>query len=241
VQHERGQIDAAADAYAKAIAILREVRDMRLEGVFLAARASALAQKAAIGHARNDLAVASRRLEEVGDPTLLAALALHRAAVLVAEARGSAPAEQAAAALGALAALEVAARLAASSDDVRFAARMLRRALPKEALVVAERGVWFSTEGGDRVDLSTRTTLARLLDALVRERLAAPGEPIAWDALLAAGWPGERVQPGAAQNRVRVALTSLRNLGLRTVLLTKPGGHCLDPAVRIERAARTGA
>jgi hypothetical protein len=41
----------------------------------------------------------------------------------------------------------------------------------------------------------------------------------------------------AARNRLRVALTTLRNLGLRAALITREGGHLLDPNVVVQRQA----
>lgn len=235
VLHERGQTGAAREAYGEAIEILREVRDVRLEGVFLAARAVALAERGLFGHAENDLALAARRLDEVGDPALAAALAFHRASVELAQtARGKGDlAGVSARARERIAAEETA---IASSDDARFALRLLRRAMPADALEVGPGASWFRVPGRETVSLESRPTLARLLEALVEARLARPGAPLAWDELLSAGWPDERVMPAAAQNRVRVALSTLRTLGLRTLLVTERGGHRLSENVSTRRA-----
>lgn len=232
IQHERGQLDAARDAYGKALTVLREVRDLRLEGVFSAARASVLAQKGHIGHAKNDLATAQRRMDEIGDPALMVALDLHRAAVKVSEAMSGGDVR--AALTDATAVLERTATAAKTNDDARFAARMLRRLFPADALVIGAGGAWFELRG-ERTDLSGRPTLARMLDALAEARMSRPGQPLSAGDLLAAGWPGERVLAQAGQNRVRVGLTSLRNLGLRSAILTGEGGHLLDPALPISR------
>jgi hypothetical protein len=58
---------------------------------------------------------------------------------------------------------------------------------------------------------------------------------VRWDELLEAGWPGERVGPEAGFARVRNALSTLRKMGLRDVLLTRDDGYLLDPAVPIRR------
>jgi len=63
---------------------------------------------------------------------------------------------------------------------------------------------------------------------LARRRLDAPGEALA--ELLAAGWAGERVRYSAGSNRVHVALSTLRNLGLRTFLVSGPDGYALTSA-----------
>ena len=234
VMHERGQPDAAREAYGEAIEILREVGDVRLEGVFLAARAVVLAERGLFGHADNDLALAGRRLTEVGDPALTAALELHRASVELARAardRGDVSAV-AARARERIAREEPA---IGRSDDARFALRILRRALPADSLEVSVLASWFRVPGRDPVSLASRPTLARVLEALAEARLGRPGVALTWEELLAAGWPDEKVMPGAAQNRVRVALSTLRTLGLRSLLVTDGGGHRLDERVPLRR------
>lgn len=233
VHHERGQLDAAREAYGKSLSMLREVRDLRLEGVFSAARPAVLALKGAFGHAQNDLATAQRRFDEVGDPALLVALELHRAAVQLSQALAS-PGDPKAALAAASQVLARTESAAQGNDDARFAARMLRRLFPAEALVVGPEGSFFELRG-ERTALTGRPTLARMLDALATARSLRPGEPLSWTELLEAGWPGERVLPQAGQNRVRVALTSLRNLGLRSAIVTSSGGHLLDPALPLTR------
>ena len=55
------------------------------------------------------------------------------------------------------------------------------------------------------------------------------------DALLAAGWPGERLRYDSGMLRVYTAIRRLRALGLERVLLTRDDGYQLDPEVRLER------
>ncbi|MEQ1503006.1 MAG: hypothetical protein ABMB14_12290, partial [Myxococcota bacterium] len=71
---------------------------------------------------------------------------------------------------------------------------------------------------------------ARILAELARHRAAAPGQPIDADGLAAAGWPGERIVPAAAANRVRVALSALRRAGLADLIERSGGGWRLAPA-----------
>ena len=85
--------------------------------------------------------------------------------------------------------------------------------------------------GGEVVDLSARVPLAGIVHALIEKRVEAPGQPLDTTALLAAGWPGEKVRPEAATNRVKVALSTLRKLGLRDVILHRGDGHVIDPNV----------
>lgn len=88
--------------------------------------------------------------------------------------------------------------------------------------VVSADGSWFRVPGHPTVRLDRRLVLRRLLAALV----AADG-PRAPRALFAAAWPRERALPGAARNRLHVALSKLRELGLRDHLLWDGAGYRL--------------
>jgi len=132
--------------------------------------------------------------------------------------------------------------VAADSLQVRLAVRCLRAAVARgegrtaaEAeptdLVVGDGGGWFRAPGGERVSLHNRKPIRLLVRALARQRIQRPGVSLTSDELLEAGWPGERVIPEAGAHRVRVAISTLRKLGLREVLLTDDAGYLLDPAV----------
>jgi hypothetical protein len=70
---------------------------------------------------------------------------------------------------------------------------------------------------------------------LADHREAAPDDPLRVEALIAAGWPGERILPKAGATRVYTALSTLRRLGLRGALLRRSGGYLLDPSLPIVR------
>lgn len=55
--------------------------------------------------------------------------------------------------------------------------------------------------------------------------------------LVSAGWPGERVLPKAGATRVYTALSTLRRLGMREVLVRRSGGYMLDPDVPLLRVS----
>ena len=127
------------------------------------------------------------------------------------------------------------------SDDLRFARRRLAAALDADLGGPSVAPLRLSAHGavppdGPAIDLERRPTLRRVLDGLVLRRRTAPGQPMDLEALLAAGWPGERVQPQAAANRVYVAIATLRKLGLRDVILSREDGYLLDPEVPLEDA-----
>jgi hypothetical protein len=104
------------------------------------------------------------------------------------------------------------------------------------ALVIAHDGSFFRPPASEVVDLRRYEKLRLVLGRLRRERLDNPGEGVALTTLLAAGWPGERVLPKAGASRVYVALSTLRRLGLRRILLSRRGAYLLDPTVRVELA-----
>jgi tetratricopeptide (TPR) repeat protein len=97
-------------------------------------------------------------------------------------------------------------------------------------------GRWFRLPAEPTVTLEKRRPIAAMLKLLVAERLARPGASISVEQLLAAGWPGERVLPDAGAHRVRVALSTLRKLGLKSVLVTTPTGYVLDPEQKVVTA-----
>ncbi len=100
---------------------------------------------------------------------------------------------------------------------------------PDDALVIGAEGDWFRLPQGEVVSLANRPTVGRVLVALAEQRRLGSGEPISADALLAAAWPDERVLSDAGAHRVRVAVSTLRKLGLRAYLQTVRGGYRLLP------------
>jgi two-component system, NtrC family, nitrogen regulation response regulator GlnG len=94
-------------------------------------------------------------------------------------------------------------------------------------------GGWFDPPGGARVSLEHRKTLQALLKELVRASEGSKPEPLSVEALLAAGWPGERVLPQAGASRVYVAMTTLRRLGLRELIDRRPDGYSLVGAYSV--------
>lgn len=117
-------------------------------------------------------------------------------------------------------------------DDLTKTAAALRATeAPRTGLRVGAGAYWFEAPGGARVELGRRPSLRRVLAHLVALRASTPGAAADAAALLAAGWPGERVLPEAGTERVYTAVRTLRAMGLRAVLLRRDGGYALDPAV----------
>ena len=104
-------------------------------------------------------------------------------------------------------------------------------------LNVGARAQWFSL-GDVHVDLSRRKPVARLLWALV---VAAERDPnaragLTTAELIAAGWPGERLVRNAGRIRLRVAVATLRTMGLVSRLVTTPSGYMIAGPLSITLA-----
>ena len=144
--------------------------------------------------------------------------------------------------------------------DVRLARRALHRAVeaigraeaastsgaspdgppagaPADALVVCANGRWFRNPHGEVVSIARWRPLQRLLERLAERREIAPGEPLSVEALVAAGWPGERMLPKAGATRVYTAIASLRRIGLRDMLVRDERGYSLRTDVAIARVS----
>ena len=95
---------------------------------------------------------------------------------------------------------------------------------------------WFSPPNRARVDIRRRGALRRILKALVTARLDAPGVPLGIAEIIARGWPEQTIIPSAGQARAYVAISTLRKLGLRDLLLRESEGYLLDPNIDIAEA-----
>jgi len=144
-----------------------------------------------------------------------------------------------------------------SSEDVRLALRVLSRALAGSdaplstrpsvggpaadpVLVVGPDARWFRVGDREPVSLRKARSARLILAALARQRLGSPAAALPIEALFEAGWPGERIAPKAAANRVYVTVTKLRNLGLRGLLLSRDDGFLVDPAAAVLEALGEG-
>lgn len=127
-------------------------------------------------------------------------------------------------------------------DYTKLASRLLERSIarfdrPEGSYLLERTGAYFEAPGEDRVMLERREALRRVLGLLISRRFEAPGEAVTPAALWETGWPGEKMLESAAKNRLRVAVATLRKLGLEGLLLTRDGGYLLDPerpALRVE-------
>jgi predicted ATPase len=235
---EEGRLEDGERRLAEALPILRAVGDPRYEAIVLSAQVCAAALGGRVEEAARREEEAARAHSATGDPLLARMSEVGAAIGELVQAEAADRASDAARA-SELVASARARRLGLEgirSDDVRLAARLLDRALSAaderaRAWRVATDGTWFHAPGAARVDLASRKVLTRLLQALAERRLRAPGEPCALPELVEAGWPGTKLIPASAQNRVHVAVSTLRSAGLAPILTRQRGGYCLDPTV----------
>jgi len=217
---ERGEPSQAMPLFLQAADAVRSVGAPRYEALIHSARGAALAMSgdrlaAEVAFAAAEQAVAACASE----PSLRATIDIHRmhlSGIDVSRARALVAGQ--------------------AGDDPQLALRLaLGSARPKGAALIVRAGAAaFRLPGASEdVDVSRRQPLRRLVAALARRRVDAPGESVALEELIEAGWPGERVRHEAAVNRVHVALTTLRKLGLRELLVSGEHGYLLSPAVPV--------
>jgi tetratricopeptide (TPR) repeat protein len=124
------------------------------------------------------------------------------------------------------------------TEHARLTRRILERitqARSDRARVIVQHDGRYVVHGDGRVDLSQRQALRNLLRALIETLPSTAGgadaAPRTAAALIAAGWPGESIMPRAAKNRLHVALTTLRQLGLGAAIRTENHAYTLDPEI----------
>lgn len=231
---EVGDTEAAARHFDEALSEAKSVPHVYVMHELLLTYASFLADRDRIAEAREQIARA-RELMEVQPGS--AEAHLHRVAesfVTLAEVRRDRGDD-------------VAARIAATRDVADQRAnlplvvdvRLLRAAIATTELAVGltvltigSEGTLFSLTDGAVMSLEKHRVLPRLLRCLAHHH-AANSTPVATEELIAAGWPSEKILPAAASQRLRVAISTLRKLGLADVLLHQDGGYLLDPAILV--------
>ena len=105
------------------------------------------------------------------------------------------------------------------------------RKVDREPFVADLAGRWYTTPDGQRFDLERRKTLARVLSTMLIARKDEPCRPLTVTDMLDRAWAEEKLLPRAGANRVYVAMTTLRKMGLRYLLVRTDTGYVLDPDV----------
>ncbi|MEM7159114.1 MAG: tetratricopeptide repeat protein [Myxococcota bacterium] len=255
LEHMQGRLEDARQCHEDALAILREVGDRRSEALSLSRLGRAWAELGWVEDAQGCLAAAGRLVGRFPDAMVSATVELDRGFVELAEARNSEPEPRDALLQKARDRIAQVSRAEADSpawiersDDIRFAVHLLERGLadldaqsapseapPQNAVLVGPQGRWLQVPGEQAQDLRRRKAMRLILDRLTDEHRANPGAGLPLETLLEVGWPGERVMASAGANRVYVALTTLRKMGLRKLLLSRDDGYLLDPATPVKR------
>ena len=104
----------------------------------------------------------------------------------------------------------------------------------REPFIVASDGTWFRRPDGETCELQSRRVLARVLTKLLEVHGEDPCARVDVPTLLQAGWPDERLLPKAGANRVYVALTTLRKMGLRELVARGDGGYGINADVPLK-------
>ena len=232
----RGDVAQALGWYDEALGLLTAVGAGRLAAWFDAARLR-LQVRAGLTPAAQELEAVREEAWAAGDLEVALSVALDQARLLAAageEARSRARAQAArwaaeAAGLGQLAA--EAALLGGSSEGRAALAKGgdLAWTTPEApGLTLAADLSWLRLADGTTVSLERRGAARRVLGALAE----AGGATCGVFALVEAGWPGERMDPTSALQRLYTTIRSLRRLGLEESLRTVDGGYRLVGVAR---------
>jgi predicted ATPase len=224
-------------------------------GVLVSMRATALANLERISEAEEHFRRVQQIAEASSSPLLFALLEVQRAHVDLAHERALAKrGERAAArrcrtmARGKLCTAKDASSgvqvIACLSEDVRLAIRLLDQAFEGVAsdptrpvgsiLTVGPSFLWVAVNG-TKIELEKRRAVRQILAALIHQHEASPGRPLSRADVQKAGWPSDALSRGVLGNRLNVALTTMRKLGLDSVLESRPAGLALRAGVRIAR------
>ena len=92
---------------------------------------------------------------------------------------------------------------------------------------------WFEVDGAKREALSGSPTSRRLLLRFMVAHRDAPGRGVTFGELREAAWPGDKSRPDAAANRLYVAITRLRDRGLRGLIVREDDGWLIHSGVAV--------
>ena len=104
----------------------------------------------------------------------------------------------------------------------------------RSARLVVERSARRCTLDDTSIELGKQPILFRLLVELAERARSAPGVATPIDALLAAGWPGQRTIGTSGSQRVHTAVRRLRQSGLEPVLKSNRDGYWIEAAVTLD-------
>lgn len=245
-----GRAKECAELAEKALQLLGNLGNNRLAGQVYAILAIAQCRQADLGDPEATLKQAEEVTLRTGSTELVEALGVHFGCLEVWQSKNAAHAGAFVDARALLASAKDRLQRATSAEEgavpvvarsimARLAARQLEQAIDEcevhhmPQLQVEEDGRWYQMAGDEKVDLRRRQPLRRLLSTLCRARVTQPGRPVSREALVAAGWPGERILDQAAAIRLRVALSTLRKTGLQEAIVNHADGYLIDTNVSV--------
>jgi predicted ATPase len=239
---ESGALNEAVEGFTRALDDLGARERDAMRALFRACLGVARASLGDIAGAKRDVETAQAEIRRMPEQTFFErAIRIHSGHLDLARARATQDPE-----LGLKLRADARARLDDAGDaqsDIRFARRLLARALDEtltpsapEPCLIEGSGAWFVAPHREKVELDRRKPLRRILVALAHAHADKRGLPVSPPDLIAAGWPGERIQKEAAANRLRVAMHTLRRLGLEGVLVTHPDGYLLNADISVQVA-----
>ena len=238
-EEEAGHPERARDCYERALAVHREMGSKAYEALLSACLGGLLASSGEVEAALPMIDAAHEQLLKLNKAQWATVAVLARAMCEQALAAKSTGGDAARLRASLQQKLEAARAEGQRSADIRCALRIVERqpTLPRaphpknqEALVTfGQNALWFETAQGGRVNLQKRKSLRLLVKRLLEERDRTPGEAVSLDALFTSGWPNERVSPDSGRSRLYMALCTLRNMGLRDVLVRQDNGYLIDP------------
>ncbi|RLB53264.1 MAG: hypothetical protein DRJ42_12420 [Deltaproteobacteria bacterium] len=248
--HAAGNLEVAAERYDWAHRGAVELGFRRYEGIFAALGAMAYADQGRPDEAVRRLGISVESKGERDDPVIDGVVELARGQLALGEARAGARSGLSSEAETRFRAARAHAgpRAGARSRDLALAQMLFVQASETTAAVIGTpelaeesrvrltvdgEGRWFRIGAEAVTDLGRRSAVRRLLVALARHHAASPGVPFSSEDLTAAVWPGEKMSPKSAKNRLHVALSNLRKAGLGSLLVTGEGGYLFDPSVDV--------
>src|ERR1700722_7878914 len=107
----------------------------------------------------------------------------------------------------------------------------LQADVASQQLVIGPEARWFRLPPGPTISLGRMRTVRSMLLALARAHLDAPGHALSVGELFEKGWSRQSLASDIGAQRVYVALSTLRNLGLRGILEHRNDGYLLRPDI----------
>jgi tetratricopeptide (TPR) repeat protein len=226
---EECRLTAAKEHLARSQALLNRTDPLRL--ILVAASGALQAELGSATEENTAAREAIRLAQDRHEPGLAASVEMLASEVprLHAQAHGHGKGAETVASAPALAPRgSLAARYAKRITD-RVRDRLVAR---QDALEMAAGGEWVSVRRGERIAVK-RPLLRALLLELASRRGSPEQRLVSRDELIATLWPEEALAPSVAANRLSVALSTLRRMGLNDAIVSTSEGVGFDPSLTI--------